>query len=108
MNPPPAVLVSAAEVAAGAGSAPALAERAGGEVTGGSTLAVVSSLGWLDDEGVDTLLGFVSDGGTEDAERVRSLVPIGTVSGGGLTVGGMAPKVVTRSVAGDMRPDLSL
>ena len=108
MNPPPAVLVSAAEVAAGADSASALAEKAGGEVTGGSTLEVVSSFGWLDDEGVDPLFGFVGEGGTEDAERVRSLVPIGTVSGGGLTVGGMAPKVVTRSVAGDMRPDLSL
>jgi hypothetical protein len=108
MNPPPAVLVSAAEVAAGVGSTPALAENAGGEVTGGSTLAVDSSFGWLDDEGVDPLFGFVGEGGTEDAERVLSLVPIGTVSRGGLTVGGMAPEVVTRSVAGDMRPDLSL
>ena len=73
------------------GPNPGLAERAGGEAGGGSTLAVVSAFCRLDDE-----------------DGVPLLLPIGTVSRGGLTVGGMAPEVGTRSIAGDMPVALSL
>ena len=104
----PAALVSAGEVRAVSGPGSGLAAIAGGEVTGVSTLAVVSGCCPLDDEVVEPVLGFAGDGGAEDAGGAALLAPIGTVSRGELTVGGMAPEVVTRSVAGDMRADRSL
>ena len=108
MNALPAVPVSVAEAGVVSDSGSDLADGAGGEGASGSTLAVVSGLFWLEDEVAEAMLGFASEGGAEDAGGVPLLAPIGTVSRGGLTVGGMAPEVVTRSVAGDMRADLSL
>ena len=105
MNPLPASLASAGEVRAVSGPGSILADVAGGEVTAGSTRAIVVEFDWLGDERRDSGLGFVSRGGMDEPECAVSLVPIGTVSRGGLTAGGMAPGVVTLSVAGDMRPD---
>ena len=76
MNPPPDAVVSAAEVVPGAVSPLALAESDGGEVAGGSPLAVVSGFGWLDDEGELPALRLLTDGGAEDAEPVPSCAPI--------------------------------
>ena len=90
---------------------PASASELGGEegaAAGGSTRAVVSDLCELKDEEAEALPALTGAGAAVDAEEVPLLVPIGTVSRGGLTAGGTAPELVTRSVSGDIRVDLSL